>query len=445
MSKPVIAIVGRPNVGKSMLFNKITGTRSSIVEDRPGVTRDRLYGEGEWRGRSFVLVDTGGIEPEADTDMLKFMRMQAEIAVEHADVVLFLTDLTTGLTASDTQVANILRRSRKPVVLCVNKADSVGETPVGLYEFYNLGVGEPYPVSALHGHGTGDVLDACFDYFPPEQAEEEEEGVIKVAVIGKPNAGKSSLINTILGEERVIVSDVAGTTRDSVDAYFENKYGKFCFIDTAGIRRKVKIEDAVEKYSVLRALMAMDRADVCVIMLDANDGVTEQDARIAGFAHEKGKASVIVVNKWDTVEKETNTMANLEKDVLRDLSYMSYAPVVFLSAKYGSRVQGLFPQIVQAAEQTKRRIPTGLLNDVLADAITRMQPPTDRGKRLKIYYMTQVSTCPPTFLLFCNDRELFHFSYLRYIENRLREMFGFAGTPLKLIVREKGDNDNHTV
>lgn len=441
MQKPIIAIVGRPNVGKSMLFNKLTGSRSSIVEDTPGVTRDRLYGDGEWRGRSFKVVDTGGIEPRADSEILQFMRLQAEIAIENADVVIFVTDLLTGVTASDTEVAAMLQRSGRPVVLCVNKVDKLGAPPPELYEFYNLGLGDPMPVSSLHGHGTGDLLDACFEHFPPDSGEEEDSSFVRVAIVGRPNVGKSSLVNTVLGENRVIVSNVAGTTRDSVDAFFENQFGKFCFIDTAGIRRKAKVDDVIEKYSVLRAMMAIDRADVCVIMLDAADGVTEQDARIAGMVHDRGKASVIAVNKWDAVDKETGTMEKLRDKVRTDLSYMTYAPIVFISAKNGSRLPALFENILRANEETQRRVPTGLLNDMLNDATARVQPPTDRGKRLKIYYMTQVSTRPPAFVLFCNDRELFHFSYLRYIENRLRDVFGFAGTPIKMIVREKTDND----
>ena len=441
MHKPIIAIVGRPNVGKSMLFNKLTGSRSSIVEDTPGVTRDRLYADAEWCGRSFKVVDTGGIEPRADSEILKFMRLQAEIAIENADVVIFVTDIMSGMTASDSEVAAMLQRSGRPVLLCVNKVDKLGTPPPEIYEFYNLGLGDPYPVSALHGHGTGDLLDACFEYFPEESEFEEDSEHIRVAIVGRPNVGKSSLVNTVLGENRVIVSNIAGTTRDSVDAQFENEYGKFCFIDTAGIRRKSKVDEAIERYSVLRAMMAIDRADVCVIMLDAADGVTEQDARIAGMVHDRGKPSVIAVNKWDAVEKETNTMERLREKVRMDLSYMSYAPIVFISAKNGARLQTLFENLLHSNEEATRRVPTGLLNDMLNDATARVQPPTDKGKRLKIYYMTQVSIRPPAFVLFCNDKELFHFSYLRYIENRLREVFGFGGTPVKMIVREKGDNE----
>lgn len=445
MQKPIIAIVGRPNVGKSMLFNKLTGSRSSIVEDTPGVTRDRLYGDGEWRGRSFKVVDTGGIEPRADSEILQFMRMQAEIAIENADVVIFVTDLQTGVTASDSEVAAMLQRSGRPVVLCVNKVDTLGAPPPELYEFYNLGLGDPMPVSSLHGHGTGDLLDACFAHFPPAGEDEEDSSFVRVAIVGRPNVGKSSLVNTVLGENRVIVSNIPGTTRDSVDASFENSFGRFCFVDTAGIRRKARVEEAIEKYSVLRAMMAIDRADVCVIMINAEDGVTEQDTRIAGMVHDRGKASVIAVNKWDAVEKTTGTMEKMREKVRADLSYMSYAPIVFISAKTGARLAGLFENILHANEESQRRIPTGLLNDMLNDATARVQPPTDRGKRLKIYYMTQVSVRPPAFVLFCNDKELFHFSYLRYIENRLRDVFGFGGTPVKMIVREKTENDElHT-
>lgn len=445
MQKPIIAIVGRPNVGKSMLFNKLTGSRSSIVEDTPGVTRDRLYGDGEWRGRSFKVVDTGGIEPRADSEILQFMRMQAEIAIENADVVIFVTDLQTGVTASDSEVAAMLQRSGRPVVLCVNKVDTLGAPPPELYEFYNLGLGDPMPVSSLHGHGTGDLLDACFEHFPPAGEDGEDSGFVRVAIVGRPNVGKSSLVNTVLGENRVIVSNIPGTTRDSVDASFENSFGRFCFVDTAGIRRKARVEEAIEKYSVLRAMMAIDRADVCVIMINAEDGVTEQDTRIAGMVHDRGKASVIAVNKWDAVEKTTGTMEKMREKVRADLSYMTYAPIVFISAKTGARLAGLFENILHANEESQRRIPTGLLNDMLNDATARVQPPTDRGKRLKIYYMTQVSVRPPAFVLFCNDRELFHFSYLRYLENRLRDVFGFGGTPIKMIVREKTENDElHT-
>ncbi|MFR4561607.1 MAG: ribosome biogenesis GTPase Der, partial [Flavonifractor plautii] len=411
MMKPLIAIVGRPNVGKSMLFNKLVGQRLSIVEDTPGVTRDRLYAEAEWRNRKFDLVDTGGIEPSADSQILAFMRQQAEIAIQHATVILFVCDIKTGLTASDQEVANMLLRSRKPVVLAVNKMDQVGITNPDIYEFYNLGLWDPIAVSAVHGHGTGDLLDACMEYFPPEDEEEEEDDVIKVAVIGKPNVGKSSLVNRILGEQRVIVSDMAGTTRDAVDSYFENQKGKYLFIDTAGMRKKSKVDDRIEKFSVLRATMAIERADVCLILVDANEGVTEQDTKVAGLAHEAGKACIIVVNKWDAIEKDDKTMDHMRQDIRRDLSYMTYAPIVFISALTGQRVDRLFDLINYVNDQASLRITTGMLNTVLADATARVQPPTDKGRRLKIYYMTQIGIKPPHFVCFCNDAKLFHFSY----------------------------------
>ncbi len=441
MSKPLVAIVGRPNVGKSMLFNKLVGQRLSIVEDTPGVTRDRLYADCEWCGRQFHIVDTGGIEPTADSEILAFMREQAQIAISSADVIVFVADLRTGVTAADKDVANMLLRSRKPVVLAVNKADSTGPTDPGVYEFYSLGLGDPIPVSAVHGHGTGDLLDECLKYFPPETEEEEEDDRIRVAVIGKPNVGKSSLVNHILGEKRVIVSDTAGTTRDAVDSPFENSYGKFVFIDTAGIRRRSKVEERVEKFSVMRAQMAIERADVCLILIDAREGVTEQDTKIAGLAHEAGKASIIVVNKWDLVEKETGTLEKMRKEVLRDLSFMDYAPVLFISALTGQRTEKLFELINYVAEQNAMRISTGMLNDVLADAQARVQPPTDKGRRLKIYYITQTGVKPPTFVVFCNSRELFHFSYQRYLENQIRGVFGLEGTPVRLIVRQKGESE----
>ncbi len=441
MSKPLVAIVGRPNVGKSMLFNKLVGQRLSIVEDTPGVTRDRLYADCEWCGRQFHIVDTGGIEPTADSEILAFMREQAQIAISSADVIVFVADLRTGVTAADKDVANMLLRSRKPVVLAVNKADSTGPTDPGVYEFYSLGLGDPIPVSAVHGHGTGDLLDECLKYFPPETEEEEEDDRIRVAVIGKPNVGKSSLVNHILGEKRVIVSDSAGTTRDAVDSPFENSYGKFVFIDTAGIRRRSKVEERVEKFSVMRAQMAIERADVCLILIDAREGVTEQDTKIAGLAHEAGKASIIVVNKWDLVEKETGTLEKMRKEVLRDLSFMDYAPVLFISALTGQRTEKLFELINYVAEQNAMRISTGMLNDVLADAQARVQPPTDKGRRLKIYYITQTGVKPPTFVVFCNSRELFHFSYQRYLENQIRGVFGLEGTPVRLIVRQKGESE----
>ena len=439
--KPLVAIVGRPNVGKSMLFNKLCGQRLSIVEDTPGVTRDRLYAECEWCGRSFNIVDTGGIEPSADTEILSFMRRQAEIAIQNATVIVFLCDIKTGLTASDQEVANMLLRSRKPVVLAVTKMDQVGPTNPDIYEFSNLGLGDPIPVSAVHGHGTGDLLDACIQYFPPEEEEREEDDVIKVAVIGKPNVGKSSLVNRILGEERVIVSDMAGTTRDAVDSFFENKLGKYLFIDTAGMRKKSKVDDRIEKFSVLRATMAIERADVCLILIDANEGVTEQDTKVAGLAHEAGKACIIVVNKWDAVEKDDKTMDRMREDVRRDLAYMTYAPIVFISALTGQRVGRLFELINYVNDQASMRITTGMLNSVLADATARVQPPTDKGKRLKILYMTQVGIKPPHFVCFCNDAKLFHFSYQRYLENQIRNTFGLEGTPVRLTIRQKGDKE----
>ena len=439
--KPLIAIVGRPNVGKSMLFNKLVGQRLSIVEDTPGVTRDRLYAEAEWRNRKFDLVDTGGIEPSADSQILAFMRQQAEIAIQHATVILFVCDIKTGLTASDQEVANMLLRSQKPVVLAVNKMDQVGITNPDIYEFYNLGLGDPIAVSAVHGHGTGDLLDACMEYFPPEDEEEEEDDVIKVAIIGKPNVGKSSLVNRILGEQRVIVSDMAGTTRDAVDSYFENQKGKYLFIDTAGIRKKSKVDDRIEKFSVLRATMAIERADVCLILVDANEGVTEQDTKVAGLAHEAGKACIIVVNKWDAIEKDDKTMDHMRQDIRRDLSYMTYAPIVFISALTGQRVDRLFDLINYVNDQASLRITTGMLNTVLADATARVQPPTDKGRRLKIYYMTQIGIKPPHFVCFCNDAKLFHFSYQRYLENQIRSTFGLEGTPVRLTIRQKSDKE----
>ena len=441
MAKPLVAIVGRPNVGKSMLFNKLVGARLSIVEDTPGVTRDRLYAEAEWRSRKFDLVDTGGIEPSADSQILAFMRQQAEIAIQHATVILFVCDIKTGLTASDQEVANMLLRSQKPVVLAVNKMDQVGITNPDIYEFYNLGLGDPIAVSAVHGHGTGDLLDACMEYFPPEDEEEEEDDVIKVAIIGKPNVGKSSLVNRILGEQRVIVSDMAGTTRDAVDSYFENQKGKYLFIDTAGMRKKSKVDDRIEKFSVLRATMAIERADVCLILVDANEGVTEQDTKVAGLAHEAGKACIIVVNKWDAIEKDDKTMDHMRQDIRRDLSYMTYAPIVFISALTGQRVDRLFDLINYVNDQASLRITTGMLNTVLADATARVQPPTDKGRRLKIYYMTQIGIKPPHFVCFCNDAKLFHFSYQRYLENQIRSTFGLEGTPVRLTIRQKSDKE----
>ncbi len=442
MAKPLVAIIGRPNVGKSMLFNKLTGQRTSIVEDTPGVTRDRIYGDCEWCGRTFSLVDTGGIEPGTDSDMLKFMRRQAEIGIELADAIIMVTDVRSGVTAADEDVATMLRKSGKPVALAVNKCDSIGPTNPDVYEFYSLGIGDLFETSAVHGHGTGDLLDWVLANIPEDSGEEEESDLIKVAIVGKPNVGKSSLLNRILGEERVIVSNVAGTTRDAIDSYFENDTGKYCFIDTAGMRRKSKVDDAIEKYSNMRSISAIDRADVCLILVDANEGVTEQDTKIAGLVHEAGKAAVIVVNKWDAVEdKETNTMRDMETQVRQGLSYMLYAPVVFLSALTGQRVDKLFQVIQDTYAQNTKRITTGALNSVLADATARVQPPTDKGRRLKIYYMTQASTKPPHFVIFCNDARLFHFSYQRYLENQIREVFGLQGTPVRITIRQKGDKE----
>ena len=442
MAKPLVAIVGRPNVGKSMLFNKLTGQRVSIVEDTPGVTRDRIYGDCEWCGRNFSLVDTGGIEPNTDSDMLKFMRRQAQIGIELADCIVMVVDVHSGVTAADQDVATMLRKAGKPVALAVNKCDSVGPTNPEVYEFYGLGIGDLFEVSAIHGHGTGDLLDWCLEQFPEETEEEEETDLIKVAIVGKPNVGKSSLLNRILGEERVIVSNIAGTTRDAIDSYFENETGKYCFIDTAGMRRKSKVDDLIEKYSNLRTINAIERADVCLILIDANDGVTEQDTKIAGLVHEAGKAAIIVVNKWDAVDnKETNTMRDKELAVRDGLSYMTYAPVVFLSALTGQRVATLYQGIHEVNAQNNSRITTGQLNSVLADATARVQPPTDKGRRLKIYYMTQASTKPPHFVIFCNDARLFHFSYQRYLENQIREVFGLKGTPIRITIRQKGDKE----
>ena len=441
MSRPLVAIVGRPNVGKSMLFNRLVGRRLSIVEDTPGVTRDRLYAECEWCGRKFDMVDTGGIEPTTDSEILLYMREQAQIAINSATVIVLVTDIRTGVTAADKDVANMLLRSRKPVVLAVNKADSTGAEDPAIYEFYSLGLGDPIAVSAVHGHGTGDLLDECLKYFPPAEEEDEEDDCIKVAVIGKPNVGKSSLINRILGEKRLIVSDIAGTTRDAVDTMFENEQGRYMFIDTAGIRRKSKVDEKIEKFSVMRSQLAVERADVCIIMIDARDGVTEQDTKIAGLAHESGKACIVAVNKWDLVDKETGTMEKMRKDIMRDLSFMSYAPIIFISAATGQRTEKLFELINFVNDQSNMRISTGMLNNVLADAQARVQPPTDKGRRLKIYYMTQTGIKPPNFVIFCNSRELFHFSYQRYIEHQLRTVFGLEGTPIRIVIRQKGDKE----
>ena len=440
MSKPIFAIVGRPNVGKSTLFNKLIGERRSIVEDTPGVTRDRIYGESEWNGRRFILIDTGGIEPKTDDIILAKMRMQAEIAIRSADVILFMCDVRDGLLADDRDIAVMLKKSGKPIVLCVNKADSIGAPPPAFYEFYELGFeSDPIPLSSLHGSGSGDVLDALLAAVPPAEEEEEDEDVINVAVIGKPNAGKSSLVNRIVGDERLIVSPIAGTTRDAVDTRVDNQYGSFNFIDTAGIRRQSRVDDRIEKYSVLRAHMAVERADVCLIMIDANEGITEQDEHIAGIAHEAGKACIVVVNKWDSIEKDNSTTNQFNQRIRTALAYMSYAPIIYISAKTGQRVNNLFEQITYVNNQAKTRISTGMLNDLLADATTRHEPPSDKGRRLKIYYMTQVSVAPPTFVVFCNSVELFHYSYRRYLENCIRETFGFRGTPIRMVLRERGE------
>ncbi len=439
MAKPIIAVVGRPNVGKSTLFNKLSGQRLAIVEDTPGVTRDRIYAPCEWLGKEVMLVDTGGIEPYSNDVILSQMRRQAQLAIESADVTILVTDLRSGVTATDQEVANMLLKSGKPVVLCVNKCDQIGDLPADFYEFYNLGLGDPIPVSAVHGHGTGDLLDAAFSHIDFGQTEEYDEEVIKVAIIGKPNVGKSSLVNRMAGEERVIVSDIAGTTRDATDSYLENEHGRFVLIDTAGIRRKAKVEEAIERYSVLRSYMAVDRADVCLIVIDATEGFTEQDSKVAGYAHEQGKASIVVVNKWDAVEKTDKTMDEYRKKLEEDFSFMSYVPFLFISAKTGQRVDKLYDLIRQVNEQNCRRITTGMLNDMLGYATARVQPPSDKGKRLKIYYMTQSATRPPTFVAFCNRSELFHFSYQRYLENQIRETFGLNGTPIRMVVRERGE------
>ncbi|MBQ8415835.1 MAG: ribosome biogenesis GTPase Der [Clostridia bacterium] len=441
MAKPVIAIVGRPNVGKSTLFNKLIGERRSIVEDTPGVTRDRIYGETEWRGKKMVLIDTGGIEPKTNSIILKQMRLQAEIAIETADVIIFMCDVRTGLTADDREIAVMLKKSGKPVVPCINKCDSVGDLPFEFYEFYELGFEtEPIGVSSIHGSGSGDLLDACLEYLEDWQDTDEEDDSIHVAVIGKPNAGKSSIINRLIGENRLIVSDIAGTTRDAVDTHVENEYGKFTFIDTAGIRRQSKIDDKIEHFSVLRAHMAVERANVCLLMIDASTGITDQDTKIAGIAHEAGKAVIIVVNKWDLIEKDNSTMNEFNNKIRTELAYMPYAPILYISAKTGQRVTTLFERINYVYNQSVTRITTGMLNDVLGDAMIRVQPPSDKGRRLKIYYMTQIGVAPPTFVIFCNNVQLFHFSYQRYIENCLRETFGFSGTPIKLIIRMRGDD-----
>lgn len=439
MAKPIVAVVGRPNVGKSTLFNKLIGKRLSIVDDTPGVTRDRIYGDAEWLGKKFMLVDTGGIEPDNGDVILSGMRAQAQLAIDTASAIIFVTDINSGVTATDAEIASMLQKSGKPVVLCVNKCDGIGEPPAEIYEFYNLGLGDPLPVSSVHGHGTGDLLDEVIAHIPESEFDEDDEDVINVAVIGKPNAGKSSLINKISGEERSIVSDIAGTTRDAIDTAVERDGVKYNFIDTAGLRRKSRVDDKIEKYSILRAQMAIERADVCIIMIDGKEGFTEQDSKVAGLALEDGKACIIAVNKWDTVEKDGRTMDGTRKSLMKDFSFMSYAPIIFISAKTGQRIDRLFELIKYVNEQNTMRISTGMLNDILADATARVQPPTDKGKRLKIYYMTQASTKPPTFVCFCNKAELFHFSYQRYLENQIRSTFGLEGTPIRFVIRERGE------
>ncbi len=437
MSKPIVAIVGRPNVGKSTLFNKIVGKRIAIVEDTPGVTRDRIYSEAEWIGRKFILIDTGGIEPDSKDEILSQMRTQAQVAIENSDVIILVVDVKEGMTATDKDVANMLLKSGKPLVLACNKSDSPGEPPLQMYDFYNLAIGEPIPVSGIHGMGVGDLLDEAVKYFPENNADDEDEEIIKVAIVGKPNVGKSSLINRILGEQRVIVSPIAGTTRDAIDTYYTHGEDKYLFIDTAGMRRKGKIDESIERYSVIRSLSSVDRADVVIIMIDAAEGVTEQDTKIAGYAHENGKACLIVVNKWDIIKKETKTMDNYRLEVQEGISYMTYAPILFISAKTGQRVDKLFEMIKYVSNQNSMRISTGMLNDVLNEATAKVQPPSDKGKRLKIYYGTQASIRPPTFVLFVNEKKLAHFSYIRYIENQLRATFGFEGTPIRFMIREK--------
>ncbi|MBQ1679180.1 MAG: ribosome biogenesis GTPase Der [Oscillospiraceae bacterium] len=441
MSKHYVAIVGRPNVGKSMLFNKLTGQRTAIVEDTPGVTRDRIYGKCEWNGRSFELIDTGGIEPSTNSEMLQFMRRQAEIAIETAEVIIMVTDVKVGVTAADMEVAAMLKRSKKPVAVAVNKCDAVGPVNPEVFEFYDLGLGDPVETSAIHGHGTGDLLDFITEHLSPDDGEDEDDEVVKVAIVGKPNVGKSSLLNRILGVERVIVSDEAGTTRDAIDSYFENEHGKYLFIDTAGMRRKSKVDDAIEKYSNMRSIAAIDRADVVLILIDANEGVTEQDTKIAGLAHEAGKASILVINKWDLVDKDTHTMDKMTEEIRQGLSYMPYAPILFISAKTGQRVDRLYELINYVNEQAALRVTTGMLNSLLADATARVQPPTDKGRRLKIFYATQAGVKPPHFIFFCNDARLFHFSYQRYLENQIRAVFGLEGTPVKITVRQRSDKE----
>ena len=445
MAKPVLAIVGRPNVGKSTLFNKLIGERRAIVEDVPGITRDRIYGETEWNGRKMIVIDTGGIERDTDDIILSKMRDQAQIAIDTADVILFVCDIRTGLLPDDRDIAVMLKKSGTPVIPCINKADSTGRVPAEFYEFYELGFEiDPIPLSSIHGTGTGDILDAALDALPVTDSEDDDDDRIRVAVIGKPNAGKSSLVNRILGDERMIVSNIPGTTRDAIDSQLDNEFGKYTFIDTAGIRRQSKVDDRIEKYSVLRAKMAVERADVCILVIDANEGITEQDEKIAGLAHEAGKATIVAVNKWDLVDKDNTTTNSFNKKIGTALAYMSYAPILYISALTGQRVSKLFEQINYVHNQTNMRISTGMLNDVLADAVSRVQPPSDKGRHLKIYYMTQISVAPPTFVLFANSIELFHFSYQRYIENCLRNTFGFRGTPIRLIVRQRGDDKEET-
>jgi GTP-binding protein len=441
MSKPLVAIVGRPNVGKSHLFNRLVGKRISIVEDTPGITRDRLYAECEWAGHNFDLVDTGGIEPNTKNEMLLFMREQAQIAIDTADVIIFVCELKTGVTAADEDVAKMLQRSGKPLVLCVNKADTIGELDPNVYEFYSLGMGDPIPVSAVHGHGTTELLDEVIKHFGEKETVSDEFEGIKVAVVGKPNVGKSSLVNFILGEKRTIVSDIPGTTRDSVDGYVNNEYGNYLFIDTAGLRRKSKVKDSIEYFSVLRAKLAIDRSDVCLLMIDAEEGASEQDTKIAGLIQDAGKACIILVNKWDLIKKETNTMEEERKKIYEVLSFMRYAPILFVSVKEGTRVRDIFELINEVYSESRKRVSTGLVNEVLGDAVIRLQPPSDKGRRLKLYYMTQTAVAPPGFVIFCNKIELFHFSYRRYIENRIREAFGFKGNPIRIIIKQKGDND----
>lgn len=441
MSKPIVAIIGKPNVGKSTFFNYLAGSRISIVEDIPGVTRDRIYADTNWRGRNFTLIDTGGIEPDSDDIILSQMREQANLAIAMADVIIFLTDVKQGVTAADKEIALMLKKSNKPIVLVCNKADNFEKDKQGIYEFYNLGIGDPYPISAANALGIGDVLDAIYEHFPEKTDNEDDDDIIKVAVIGKPNVGKSSLINKILGEKRTIVSDIAGTTRDAIDTYFENEDGKYVLIDTAGIRKKSKVNERIEKFSVMRSLLAVERADVCLMLIDANDGVTDQDAKIAGEAHEAGKGVIIVVNKWDEYEKTTGTLENYKKEIYSKLAYLSYAPIIFISAKTGQRVDKLFPLINHVAEQNAMRISTSVLNQVINEAIAIVQPPTDKGKRLKIFYGTQASTKPPTFVIFVNSKDLFHFSYERYLVNQIRKEFGLEGTPIRIIVREKTEKE----